>query len=476
MTDSTLPTGSVDELDAAPPSRDPSHDATAELALPTAPAQGPEADDGPRMARAIVESIVLTVAFPAVGYAFDRGDPFLLKHAFPWIVFAPLLVGLRHGFAPGCTSALLLAGALVLSWRAHALGVVAFPAESAVGLVALAMLTGQFSDVWRRETRRLATTAEQLRRRGAALAQSHFLLDLSHERLRQDSAGVPDLQDALAGVRRAAAAADGSWASIADAMMSIFAAYAMLEVGVVVRLDARGHAAGTIAAIGAVQRVDPDDALLVAAVRSRDLVYQPSKGSASEAGPWSRLLAAIPFVDTQGGVSAVLCVQSMPFAAFHKKNLEALFVLAGHFADLIATGGPRADDDEARRREFDTRLARAIHDHQSFGLPSVVIELWMRRGAQTAALGDLVLGAIPADVDAVMRTRDGFENVVVLALVPMAAEELRATVPARVEAAARRELGSSLSEAGAALSFHAVGANETFAAVMRTAMRKTRTS
>jgi hypothetical protein len=424
------------------------------------------------MARALVESVVLTLAFPALGYAFDRSDPFFLKHPFPWIVFAPLLVGLRHGFAPGCTSALVLAGALVLSWRTRVLGVASFPAEPALGLVALAMLTGQFSDVWRRETRRLAATAEELRRRGAAFAQSNFLLELSHQRLREDSAGVPNLQDALAGIRRAAAVADGSWASIADAMMSIFAAYAMLEVGVVVRLDARGRAAGTIASIGAAQRVDPDDALLAAAARSRDLVYQPSKGSASDAGPWSRLLAAVPFLDMRGGVPAVLCVQSMPFAAFHKKNLEALFVIAGHFADLVA-GDAHADDDESRRREFDTRLARAVHDHESFGLPSVVVELWMRRGAPTATLGDILLGVIPADVDAVLRTQDRFDNVIVLVLVPMAAEELRATVQPRVEEGARRELGGTLSEAGAAISFHAVGANETFAAVMRTALRRT---
>ena len=475
MTDSALPPGSLREIEDGPLSREPARDASAELALDRTPERGPAASDAPRVARALVESVVLTLAFPALGYAFDRSDPFFLKHAFPWIVFAPLLVGLRHGFAPGCTSGLVLAGALVLSWRAHVLGVVAFPAESALGLVALAMLTGQFSDVWRRETRRLAATPQQRRRRGAALAQSHFLLDLSHERLREESAGVPNLQDALAGVRKAAAVADGSWASIADAMMSIFAAYAMLEVGVVVRLDARGHAAGTIAAIGAAQRVDPDDALLAAATRSRDVVYQPSRGSATEAGPWSRLLAAIPFVDTRGGVPAVLCVQSMPFAAFHKKNLEALFVLAGHFADLGAAGAG-GDGEEGRRIEFDTRLARAIHDHESFGLPSVVVELWTRRGAPTATLGDLLLGAIPADVDAVMRTRDRFENVLVLALVPMAADEIRSAVQPRVEVAVRRELGMSLSEAGAALSFHAVGANETFAALMRTAMRRTKPS
>jgi hypothetical protein len=200
------------------------------------------------------------------------------------------------------------------------------------------MLTGQFSDVWRRDARRLAATAEQLRLRAAALSQAHFLLDLSHERLREESAGIPNLDDALSVVRKAAAAADGSWASIADAMMSIFAAYTMLEVGVVVRMDSRARAAGTIASMGAAERVDPDDALLVEAARSREIVYLPRKGYSRPGASSSRLLAAVPFVDTRGALSAVLCVQSMPFAAFHEKNLEALAILAGYFADLIASG------------------------------------------------------------------------------------------------------------------------------------------
>ncbi len=288
-----------------------------------------------RVARALAESVALTLAFPALGYALDAGDPFFLKHPFPWIVFAPLLVGLRHGFAPGCTSAFVLASALVLSWRTHVLGVAAFPAESALGLVALAMLTGQFSDVWRRETRRLAASDERSKLRATALSKSHFLLELSHERLREESQGAPNLEEALSVVRDAAVSADGSWAAIADAMMSVFAAYAMLEVGVVLRIDAHGRAAGTIATIGAAERVDSDDALLLAASRGRELVYVRGKGLSGEAGPWSRLLAAVPFVDTRGTLSAVLCVQSMPFSAFHERNLEALAVLAAHFADLM---------------------------------------------------------------------------------------------------------------------------------------------
>jgi polysaccharide biosynthesis protein PelD len=362
MTESALPPGidrarplgeaghEPDAPDDAPGTgADPSHDASSELGLLVDGGHdGEVASDTRRMVRAVVESVVLTLAFPALGYLLDRSDPFFLARPFPWIVFAPLLVGLRHGFAPGCTSAFLLAGALIVAWRARVLGVVAFPAESALGLVALAMLTGQFSDVWRRETRRLAASVDQLRRRAAALAQGLFLMNLSHERLREESAGMPNLHDALSSVREAAAGADGSWASIADAMMAIFAAYAMLEVGVVVRIDAHARSAGTIASIGAADRVDDDDALLVEAARSRTLVYQPRKGASGPGEPWSRLLAAVPFVDTRGEVSAVLCVQSMAFAAFHKKNLEALAVLAGHFADLVARGAERSELEEAR--------------------------------------------------------------------------------------------------------------------------------
>src|SRR5207237_535221 len=72
-----------------------------------------------RSPRAIVETIVITAAIPALGWAVDRNDPFFVKHHFAWLCFAPLLVSLRHGFTLGFASAAVLDLAMIVAWRAR---------------------------------------------------------------------------------------------------------------------------------------------------------------------------------------------------------------------------------------------------------------------------------------------------------------------------------------------------------------------
>jgi hypothetical protein len=240
----------------------------------------------------------------------------------------------------------------------------------------------------------------------------------------------------------------------------------MLEVGVVVQVDASGRLGGTIATLGRVERVEAEDALLVAATRSREIVYLPSKGSWRDPRLWSRLLAALPFIDTAGVLHAVLCVQSMPFTAFHKKNLETLAILAGHFADLVATRGESFDVDRARQVAFETRLARALHDRRLFGVPSVVAGLWMQGTGAIAAVAEMVLAGFLRPVDAPLHKRDRFGNVLVLVLLPMAGVTDARAVQARVEAIVRRELDASLADAGAVMSFCVVEPHDTVAGVL----------
>src|SRR6185369_16458687 len=51
-----------------------------------------------------LEALLLTFGALAMGYFFNRNDPFFVHGYFPWIWFAPLLVALRYGIAPGMVS------------------------------------------------------------------------------------------------------------------------------------------------------------------------------------------------------------------------------------------------------------------------------------------------------------------------------------------------------------------------------------
>jgi polysaccharide biosynthesis protein PelD len=414
-----------------------------------------------RSLRAWVESIVLTLLFPAVGWLADRADPFFVKHSFPWIVFAPLLIGLRHGFAAGCTSASVLGGLLVLRWRTQTLGVSLFPAEPFLGLLALAMLTGQFSDMWRRDARRLGATLDLVNRRASEFARAHFLLELSHDRLEEQNARVPNLRDALAQVDRLAPNA-GSWEALADPMMAIFATHAMLEVGTLVRVNAQGKVSEVVATLGRAGPVSSTDALLMEAVRSRALTHLPHGAPAEPlVVEQSRLLAAVPVTDSGGTLHAVLCVQHMPFVAFHKRNLEALAILAGHFADLVTRPTTQLDLERDRRTEFETRLSRALCDRREFGVPSVVAALSMSYGSGVTGIVDVIIAGSLRPRDATYRTSDRLGNTTLFMLLPMADESAGRVLQERVEGIVQRELYRSLSQAGATFAFCVVGTEDT---------------
>ncbi len=396
----------------------------------------------------------------------DRADPFFLKHSFPWIVFAPLLIGLRHGFAAGCTSASVLGGLLVLAWRTQTLGASAFPAEPFLGLLALAMLTGQFSDLWRRDARRLGATLELVNRRASEFARAHFLLELSHDRLEEQNARVPNLRDALAQVDKLAPNA-GSWQALADPMMAIFATHAMLEVGTLVRVDAQGQVFEVVATLGHAGPVDSSDALLRGAVRSRALTYLPHGASAEPlVVEQSRLLAAVPVIDSGGKLQAVLCVQSMPFVAFHKKNLEALAILAGHFADLVTRPAAQFDPERDRQIEFETRLSRALHDRRAFGVPSVVAALSMSYGSGVTGIVDVIIAGSLRPRDAIYCKSDRLGNTTLFVLLPMTDESAGRVLQDRVEGIVQRELYRPLGQAGATFAFCVVGTSDTLAGCM----------
>jgi len=415
-----------------------------------------------RSLRAWGESIVLTLLFPVVGWLADRADPFFLKHSFPWIVFAPLLIGLRHGFAAGCTSASVLGGFLVVAWRTQTLGASAFPAEPFLGLLALAMLTGQFSDLWRRDARRSAATLELVNRRASEFARAHFLLELSHDRLEEQNARTPNLRDALAQVDKLAP--NAGWQALADPMMAIFATHAMLEVGTLVRVDAQGQVSDVVATLGRAAPVESGDALLREAVHSRALTYLPHGAPAEPlVAEQSRLLAAVPVIDSGGKLQAVLCVQAMPFVAFHKKNLEALAILAGHFADVVARPTAPFDPERDRQIEFETRLSRALHDRRAFGVPAVVAALSMNYGSSVTGIIDVIIAGSLRPRDATYRTTDRLGNMTLFMLLTMTDDSAGRVLQDRVEGIVQRELYRSLSQVGAGFAFCVVETNDTLA-------------
>lgn len=447
----------------------PTEEAAANTAQRTAPAQAAHGLDL-RSPRALAETVAITVALPVLGFLLDRHDPLFLTCRFSWIVLAPVLIALRHGLTLGLSCAAALDLVLIIAWRLQLLPLETFPSEVFVGLIALAMLVGQFSDVWKREILRLDAGFGVLRKHNSELSRAHFLLELSHDRLgEQVGRGANSLRDAIAAVREIAEKdACPSYASLGDAMMEVLGAYCMLEVGELHLVE--GATLGkAVAALGRPQPIDARSPLVVEALRSARLTYVPA-ASRSDRGQQlakSPLLAAIPFVDAEGRVNALLCVHAMPFISFEKRNLEAMATLAGHFAGLVGHGGKAPDARRGRMEAFEVAIQRALRDLQERDVPSVVAFVWIRRGAAMADLVDTMLGDALQELEFPYVARDPSGNSFVYVLLRAATEGAARDLEGRLEAVAQSSRGTSLAGLGATFSHHALSPTDSLLGIFR---------
>lgn len=441
---------------------------TSATVLPAEPAARPEV---PQL-RAYIETVVITVLFPLIGLVIDRTDPFFFGHSFSWLAVAPLLVGARHGFALGFATAMTTDVAITLFWRsalqpAH----VPYPGELVIGIVVVAMITGQFSDVFRRDTQRLRRGLSTARRRLDALSRAHFLLELSHDRIVQQQApGAPNLRDAIAASKKLIAdRGSRALADIAPGVMEIFNAYFSIEVASLHAVRDGRVDGEPLATLGKPRGLAVKDAQLVDAVANGALTYLPAALARGASPTSTSLLAVVPFIDTSGILHAVLAVESMPFVAFERRNLEAMVVLGGHIADLLEG---TVQDAHGTQRDLELVMERALHDLRSFKVPATLVLLRVLEAGKAHDVLDVVLGGALRELDFPYAARDKTGDLLVYVLLPMSDASVALALLERISKMVQRETGTTLEIAGAMFSHHVLEPMDTVESAMRAVLEK----
>lgn len=290
------------------------------------------------------ETIGVSLALPAFAWIIDHNDPLLLKSRFPWLVLVPLLVALRHGWKYGMASFLVLDIMLLLAWRTQFVPVDHFPAEAMVGIFAVAVITGKFTDTWSERVAKMHARTTDLEERTSELARSNFILELSHERLDEQ------LEHAGSSLRDAIAAVQARLKPTPDAVLEVFASYCGVDVAELLLVE-DGRLGSRLASLGQPDPLPPDDPVVAQSLRSASLVYVTAAVMTENGGAASPVLAAVPFVSpTTRTVRAVLCVQAMPFMSFQRRNLEAMATIAAHFAALGDEARPEPEVPRERKR------------------------------------------------------------------------------------------------------------------------------
>lgn len=336
-----------------------------------------------------VETGILTVGPVMAGVLMRPTDPLFVQSDFPWLALAPLMVGLRYGFAHGFASALFIALALGLGHRLSWTGIESLPGARIVGTLVVGMLAGEFSDRWVRRLQRLRVVGRYRQQRLEEFSRAYHLLKVSHDRLEERMAGnVSSLRGALLTLRRTLS--DGKskdLRDVGDAIMDLFAEHGWVQVAGLHEVSARGELQPEpVAELGAAGRIRADLPLLERVQKTRALVTVRELPESS--GP----LAGVPLENVDGQLLGIVVIHEMPFVAFTEEHLHLLVVLGGHCADILLAAIQARDVEDPAEQDFLLRLRRSHEDLRRFGISSALTVVRLQPGAVRLGADRLIEG------------------------------------------------------------------------------------
>lgn len=321
-----------------------------------------------------LETLLVSGLAIGVGYWLSPQDPLLVAASFPWVVLAPMLLGMRYGFMQGLISAVLLVLA-VFAYRA--MGLEAYqemPASFIVGVLITGMLVGEFRDIWERRLERLDMANDYRQLRLDEFTRAHYILRISHDRLEQRVAGNDQsLRSSLLGLRsqlRSLPRGDDPLAALAEPVLDLLAQYGSFRVAGLYRVDAKRRVQEQpLSTIGACKPMRADDLLVRMCLERGELVsVREALLERGEHRQHSQFQVCIPVMDTEDRILALLAVEQMPFFSFNERTLSLLTILAGHIADLMLSDPHALQLEDADAQVFSQNLKRCLIDAQSHAL------------------------------------------------------------------------------------------------------------
>ena len=282
------------------------------------------------------EAVLFCVAALVVSFWLTPADPFGLRAEFPWLWIVPAVLAMRYG----SVIAMLAVSTLFTGWLAMEqlqLVTAVFPKAYFLGGLILALVCGQFADVWNSRQRRLRAVNAYLDERLNTLTKSHFLLRLSHERLEQDLLAKPlTLRETLTRLRGLSGRDLGEAMPGAAEFLQLLGQTCQLEVASVFAQRGDGsidpHA---VAQVGPASALDLNDPLMAFGIEQGDLVHVQMAEPGARDFDLSRYMVCSPMTTSSGQRIGLVAVERVPFFALNYDTLQLFAVLLGYYADGV---------------------------------------------------------------------------------------------------------------------------------------------
>jgi hypothetical protein len=393
----------------------------------------------------LVESAVLTAAAIGLSAWLAPDDPFGVGAGFPWLWLMPAVLAMRFGTVIGLFAGGLIAGAWFAVGAAWPVLRSVFPQHYFLGGLVLVVACGQFADVWHERLRKVREANHFLSERLQALTRSHFLLQLSHQRIENELLVRPvTLRDLLGELRTAIGREPGELPG-GRYLMQMLSQSCELEAASLHPVREGRPLPDGQARLGEGAPLDADDPLVRAALTTDRLAHvQADQAAALD----SRYLVCAPVDASDGERVALLAVERLPFFALNLENLQLLTVLLGYWADglqartLVRRVHALRPDCPA---DFALEVVRLGALRRNSDIDSALVALVFDRSAESTNLAGQVR-RMPRSLDMVweIETRDHHVMIHLLALAGPAAIE---GFLARIEGALRAQFDTDFQRA-----------------------------
>lgn len=376
------------------------------------------------------ETFLLTAVVLVLGRWLSPQDPLLIYGTFPWLLLAPVMLGVRYGFMRGLVSAMLLV--LALFWyRANGLSLYHdLPASFIVGGMLSSMLVGEIRDIWERRLERLELANEYRQMRLDEFTRAHYILRISHDRLEQRIAGNDQsLRSSLLTLRsqlRALPQDGDAIVALAESILALLASYGSFRVASLHRVGLNNQVDCTpLSQIGESSPMPGDDLLVNLCLSRGQLVsVRTELMERGEGRKHSLYQVCVPLMDTEGRILALLAVEQMPFFAFNERLLSLLTILSGHIADIVQTDAKSLQLADMDAQVFSQNLKRSLNDAEEHDLDAYLFMFEVT--SEGTGAGRKVLQQIESSrrgLDVQLRAINANHKTCVLVLLPLTSVE-----------------------------------------------------
>lgn len=307
----------------------------------------------------IIELIVFALFVPVAGRIAFPADPIGIHSGFAWLAVLPVIFSARYGVGWGLSCALLACATLLVPAPQYT-EIKSILLVLAVGTVVLCLVVGDITTNWRRTSRQAEAENNYLRHRLKEFSNDYHVLKVSHGQLEEYMAGQRlSLRYALQKLKPLLDKGPDGLAA-GNELMAVFAQFCSIQIaGLYTMKTDTAIDPEPIATHGDMIDLPIFDQLLNLAIKEKQLTSVKLDSMKSDQHS-EGLLAAVPIVDSEDNLHAVLAVNDMHFMAFQQDNLNILSLLGRYVGDMLS----RADgfgSSQADRfvSELDTALRYA---------------------------------------------------------------------------------------------------------------------